>query len=124
MIGNLLQDICTRITEYLDGDLEAAATLPDQLMDLVSELELEQDSEWFNQILGKKVTIEHEKRWRKIVYNMLSEETMPVHVCAEKKFLGGKQFQRAKELLMAAMSGRRALLISLQQHLFSKLLLS
>lgn len=111
MIGNLLQDICTRITEYLDGDLEAAATLPDQLMDLESELDLEEDSEWSDQTLGKKATIEDEKKWRDIIEGMFEKKTMPVHVCADKKFLGGKQFQRAKELLMAAMSGRHALLI-------------
>ena len=44
MIGNLLQDVCKRITDYLDGDLQAAAKFPEQLKDLDDELELEEDS--------------------------------------------------------------------------------
>ena len=105
MIGNLLQDVCKRISDYLDGDLEAAAKFPELLMDLDDELGLEEDSEWSDQTLCKKVSIQDEEKWRDIIHSMFDEDTMPKHVYADKKFLGGKQFQRAKELLKSAMAG-------------------
>ncbi|KAL7554148.1 hypothetical protein ACHAWF_018970 [Thalassiosira exigua] len=104
MIGNLLQDICNRIKDYLDGDLEAAARFPDQLMDLDEELELEEDSDWSDRTLGKMASIQEEEKWRDIIHKMFDKDTMPEHVCADKKFLGGKQFQRAVALLKAAMA--------------------
>jgi hypothetical protein len=104
-IGNLLQDVCKRIADYLDGDLEAAVNLPHHMMDLEYELELEEDSDWSDQALGKRATVDDEERWRNTIATMLDQDKMPKHVCADKKFLGGKQFQRAKELLMAAMAG-------------------
>ena len=109
MIGNLLQDVCNRISDYLDGDLEAAAKFPELLMDLDDELGLEEDSEWSDQLLGKKATIQDEEKWRDIIQVMFDQNTMPRHVYADKKFLGGKQFQRAKEVLKAAMAGKRRL---------------
>ena len=108
-IGNLLQDVCKRMADYLDGDLEAAVSLPHHMMDLEFELELEEDSEWMDQTLGNKATVEDEERWRNVIAAMLQKGTMPKYVCADKKFLGGKQFQRAKELLMAAMAGKETL---------------
>lgn len=106
MIGNLLHDVCKRIADYLDGDLEAAVSLPHFMMDLEFELELEEDSQWSDQTLGKRASVKDEERWREIIAQMIEKGTMPTHVCADKKFLGGKQFQRAKELLMAVMAGR------------------
>jgi hypothetical protein len=104
-IGNLLQDVCTRILDYLDGDLEAAVRLPHELMDLELELEKEDDSEWSKQTLGKKASIDDEEEWRMIIEDMFEKQTMPKHVHADEKFLGGKQFQRAKQLLRAVMAG-------------------
>ncbi len=104
-IGNLLHDVCKRIVKYLDGDLEAALSLPHHMMDLEFELEQEEDSEWTDQTLGTRASVEDEEHWRNIIAMMLEKDTMPQHVCADKKFLGGKQFQRAKALLMAAMTG-------------------
>lgn len=110
MIGDLLQDVCKRISDYLDGDLEAAAKFPELLLDLDQELELEEDSEWSNQTLGKKASTADEEKWRDIIHVMFGEKTMPKHVQADKKFLGGKQFHRAKELLKAAMAGNEIFL--------------
>ncbi len=107
MTGNFLQDVCQRIKDYLDGDLEAAARLPHHLMDLDSELDLEDDSEWKDQTLGKKASTEDEEGWRNIIAGMFDKNNMPKHVYADKKFLGGKQFQRAHELLKAAMAGNK-----------------
>lgn len=106
MIGNLLQDVCNRLKDYLDGDLETAAKFPDLLMDLDDELGLEEESEWFDRRLGKKATFEDEEKWRDIIHMMIKEETMPGYVNADRKFLGGKQFHRATELLNAAMTGK------------------
>ena len=100
-----MQDVCKRIADYLDGDLEAAVNLPHHMMDLEYELEIEEDSDWSDQALGKRATVDDEERWRNTIATMLDQNKMPKHVCADKKFLGGKQFQRAKELLMAAMAG-------------------
>ena len=107
-----MQDVCKRISDYLDGDLEAAISLPHHLMDLEFELELEEDSEWMDQTLGKKASVKDEMRWRNIIDMMLEKDTIPKHVCADKKFLGGKQFQRAKELLMAAMAGNCCIIMT------------
>jgi hypothetical protein len=101
-VGNFLQLVCDRIGDYLDGDLETAKRFPDTLKDLDDELALEEDSEWSDQQLGP-VSLEDEENWRKIIDKML-DEGMPDHLRAEQRFLGGKQFQRAKELLKAAMA--------------------
>jgi hypothetical protein len=97
------------MADYLDGDLEAAVSLPHHMMDLDFELEQEEDSEWKDQTLGNKVSVKDEEPWRDVIAAMLQNGTMPKYVCADKKFLGGKQFQRAKELLMAAMAGKETL---------------
>ena len=102
-IGNLLQDVCDRISDYLDGDLETAAKFPEKSMDLDDELELEEDSEWFDQTLGNSASTEDEQKWRNIIDIMVDQKSMPLHVRADQKLLGGKQFQRAFRLLAAAM---------------------
>ena len=104
MVGNLLQDVCDQIKEYLDGDLETAAKFPDFLMDLDDELGLEEDSEWFDQTLGTKASLQDEENWREIIGTMI-DNSVPEHVYADEKFLGGKQFQRATKLLYATMDG-------------------
>ena len=103
-VGNLLQDVCDRIKDYLDGDLETAAKFPELLMDLDKELELEEDSEWYDQALGKNATIEEEETWRNIIQKMIDGEGIPDHVGSEQLFLGGKQYQRAFKLLIASMT--------------------
>lgn len=106
MIGNLLQDVCNRMKNYLDGDLVTAAKSPEYLIDLDDELQLEEDSEWCLKTLGKSSTIKDEEQWREIIQTMFeSDNRMPDHVGADKKFLGGKQFQRAFNLLIATMAG-------------------
>lgn len=106
-IGELLHDVCGCMLNYLDGDLKAAYSLPHQRMNLEDELELEEYSEWAGKTLGKSASVKDEERWREIIATMLENETMPEQVRADKLFLGGKQFHRATELLMAAMRGKR-----------------
>ena len=106
MIGNLLQDVCKRVKDYLDGDLVTAAKYPEHLMDLDEELMLEEDSEWCMKTLGRNASTDDEEVWRDIMQTMIdNDKKMPEHVCADKKFLGGKQFHRAFILLKAAMTG-------------------
>lgn len=90
MIGNMLQDVCRRIEDYLDGDLEAAVKLPHHMMDLEFELQLEEDSEWKGQTLGRNASTQDEEDWREIIDKMIENDSMPRHVYADKKFLGGK----------------------------------
>ena len=106
MVGNLLQDVCKRVQNYLDGDLMTAAKSPEHLIDLDDELQLEEESEWCKRTLGKNASISEEERWRNIIQRMFDEGTMPSHVNADKQFLGGKQFQRALNVLKAAMAGK------------------
>ena len=54
-------------------------------------------------MLGKSASVEDEQKWRNIIDIMVDQESMPLHVRADQKLLGGKQFQRAFRLLAAAM---------------------
>lgn len=103
-LGSLLQLVCNRIKDYLDGDLEAAKRFPEALKTLDEELELEEESVWSDQRLGT-VSPEDEEEWRNIIERMIDDGTMPDHAYAQRYFLGGKQFQRATVVLKAAMAG-------------------
>ena len=106
-VGDLLQRACKRVGDYLDGDLEAAVKFPDSLMDLDDELDREEDSEWADRTLGSAATVEDEEKWRDLIQALIDrKEGLPGYVYAEKKYIGGKQFQRAKELMKAAMLGK------------------
>lgn len=106
-VGDLLQLACKRVGDYLDGDLEAAVKFPESLMDLDDELDREDESEWADRTLGTVASVEDEERWRDLIHDLIErEEGLPDHVYAEKKFIGGKQFQRAKELMKATMLGK------------------
>ena len=107
-VGDLLQLACKRVKDYLDGDLEAAVKFPDTLMDLDDELEREEDSEWADRVLGISATVEDEEKWRELIQRLIErDDGLPDYVYAEKKFIGGKQFQRAKELMKACMLGEQ-----------------
>lgn len=108
MIGNLLQDVCKGVKTFLDGNLSIAAQYPEHLSDLDDELLLELDSEWNMKTLGKKASTDDEERWREIINKMVEDDKMPDHVCADKKYIGGKQYQRAFKLFSATMDGEYA----------------
>ena len=118
-IGNLLEDVCNRIRNYLDGDLETASKFPEYLMDLDDELQLEEDSEWYDQTLGKNASVKEEEGWRDIIQDMIEQDMMPEHVRADQKYLGGKQFQRAFKLLIAAMAEAFPDISSMKDHVAS-----
>jgi hypothetical protein len=109
MVGVALHEICKRISDYLDGDLETASKFPESLKDLDEELEDEEDSEWKSRRLGESATIEEEEQWRDQIESLVDEDMIPDYVNAKKKFLGGKQFQRAFQLMKVVMAGKFAI---------------
>jgi hypothetical protein len=113
MIGDLLHGICGRICSYLDGDLETAQQFPAFMKDLEEEIEDEENSEWKGRRLGRKVPIEEEEEWRDTIADMFDGERVHEHVQPNKKFLGGKQYQRALGLFKATMAGEQ--LFSIQK---------
>ena len=115
-VGDLLQRACKRVGDYLDGDLEAAVKFPESLMDLDDELDKEDESEWADRTLGTVASVEDEERWRDLIQDVIEKEGLPYPywVYGEKKFIGGKQFQRAKELMKATMLGK-AILYQIRQ---------
>ena len=108
-VGDLLQRACKRVGDYLDGDLEAAVKFPESLMNLDDELDMEEQSEWADRTLGTAASVEDEEQWRDLIQDMADREGIPDYVYEEKEFIGGKQFQRAKELMKATMLGEATL---------------
>jgi Dynamin family. len=105
IVGEVLHEVGKRINSYLDGDLETASKFPDVLRDLEEELEEEEESEWCLRRLGTSATLEEEEEWRTLIDTLLDERKIPKYINPEKKFLGGKQFQRAVHLMKVVMAG-------------------
>eukprot|EP00979_Chaetoceros_neogracilis_P011309 scaffold2751_cov154-Chaetoceros_neogracile.AAC.3 len=99
LVTHALQKVQERINAYLDGDLETAIKSPQVLQDLDDELQEEEDSEWCNRVLSHHATEEGEEKWR----NRLAELEYSKEIQAEKRFLGGKQVQRALLVFEIAM---------------------
>jgi hypothetical protein len=106
IVGNVLHEVGKRVISYLDGDLETASKFPDALQDLEEELEAEEDSEWCSRRLGNNATLDEEESWRIILEQLIDDGKIPKYVYPHKKFLGGKQFQRAVHLLKVVMAGK------------------
>ncbi|KAL7552835.1 LOW QUALITY PROTEIN: hypothetical protein ACHAWF_016079 [Thalassiosira exigua] len=85
MIGNFLQDICSRIRDHLDGDFNATTNFSELSMDLDDELELEENSDSTER---NKVSLQDEEKWRDSIQGMFENDRMPKHVYAESKFIG------------------------------------
>ncbi len=85
--------------------IKAAKRFPQSLMDLDNELDMEEDSDWYDRRLGSTASPDEEEQWRSKIQNMIDEDIVPDYVYSDKLFLGGKQFQRAFALLKATMSG-------------------
>lgn len=101
VVGQVLERVQTRMLAYLDGDLETAVKFPDKLQSLDDELEDEEDSEWCTRELNH-YTAEEEK-WRERISNL----DYPTQIQADKRFLGGKQVQRAMAFFGLVMIGER-----------------
>ena len=98
VIAQVLWYIEGRISSYLDGDLESAMKFPEKLQTLEEEIEEEEDSEWASKELNHYT--EAEDQWRERIAHL---EDYPDEVQPEKKFLGGKQVQRAIGFFRAVM---------------------
>ncbi len=101
LVGQLMECIQRRITSYLDGDLETALRYEDKMKNLHEELDDEEESEWAGRELNHFTELEDE--WRDRISNL---DEYPTQIQADKKFLGGKQVQRALELLKVVMIGK------------------
>ena len=109
LVTHVLQKVQERTNAYLDGDLETAIKFPNVLQDLDDELQEEEDSEWCNRFLSHHASEEGKEKWR----NCLAEIDYPKTIQAEKKFLGGKQVQRAFVVFELAMIGKLQILFVL-----------
>ncbi len=105
MVGDVLHEVGKRVHAYLDGDLETAFKYPHTLRDLDEELEEEEESEWYSRKLGTSATLDEEEEWRELIASLLKDDKIPAYVNPDKKFLGGKQFQRAVQLMKVVMAG-------------------
>jgi Dynamin family len=99
VVATILYEIEQRINSYLDGDLESAVKFPEKLQSLEEEIEDEELSEWAEKELNHYT--EAENHWRNRIADFEGE--YPEAVQPDKKFLGGKQVQRAIEFFRAVM---------------------
>jgi hypothetical protein len=99
IVSEMLWNIQERILSYLDGDLGSSISFPEKLQTLAEEIDGEEDSNWS----GRKLNFHSDKedRWRDQIALMGGD--YPVEIQADKKFLGGKQVQRAIEFFRVVM---------------------
>ena len=100
IVSRMLSDVESRLNNYLDGDLESSLKFPDRLQSLNDEIEEEEEeSDWCQRDLN--FHSDREEEWRDQIVAMA--ENYPEEIQPMKKFLGGKQFQRAIELFRTVM---------------------
>jgi hypothetical protein len=102
VVGQILELIQRRILNYLDGDLETAVKFPEKLQTLDDELDGEEESDWYSKELNHHS--EKEEEWRSRVE--VISNPYPDEIQAEKRFLGGKQVQRAIALFQHVLIGK------------------
>jgi hypothetical protein len=98
IVNRMLYCVQDRILAYLDGDLELSMKFPDKLQTLDEEIEEEDDSNWSTEELNFHT--EKEDQWRDRVCKL---EEYPPEILSDKKFFGGKQYQRALEFFRVVM---------------------
>lgn len=91
VVGTILFEIEKRINSYLDGDLESAIKFPEMLQTLDEEIDDEENSEWAGREMNQYT--EAEDSWRNRIADF--KGPYPASVQPDRKFLGGKQVQRA-----------------------------
>jgi len=96
VVKDMLHELQERVVNYLDGDLLASMKYKDRLQTLDDEIDEEEFSHWssreLNEYSGK------EEKWSDQIEEM---EEFPDEICPRKRFLGGKQVQRAIEFFRA-----------------------
>jgi hypothetical protein len=98
VVTRMLYHIQDRILSYLDGDLELALKFPDKLQSLEEEIYEEEESDWATKELN--FHSEKEDHWRDRIVKL---EDIPPEISADRKFIGGKQYQRALEFFRVIM---------------------
>jgi len=100
LVIELLWHMQKRIESYLDGNLESSLKFPERLQSLDDEVEEEDESEWSNRELNHYT--KEEEDWR----NRIVDINFPSEIQPGKKFIGGKQVQRAFEFFRFVMIGK------------------
>ena len=91
VVGQLLVHINKKMLKYLDGDLTSSIKFPEKLQTLDEEIDQEEESEWAEKDLNHYS--EAEDTWRDKIDAFQGE--FPNEIQPNKRFLGGKQVQRA-----------------------------
>lgn len=99
IVHDMLYFIQQRLLSYMDGDLESALAFPEKLQSLEDEIENEEESDWEKKELNFHT--QKEDRWRDRIEEL--KGVFPEELQAHKKFLGGKQVQRAIEFFGVVM---------------------
>ena len=107
VVCSALSLVQKRVADYMDGDLESSMTFSDRLQTLEDELEAEEESEWSTKDLNHHTANEDE--WRDRIADLAGE--YPEEIQAERKFFGGKQYQRAIEFFKIVMIGKAKMLL-------------
>jgi len=94
----MLHNVQERLAAYLDGDLLSSIKYSDKLQTLEEEIDDEEESFWATKELNFHSN--KEDSWRTHIANM---ECFPEEIQSDKRFLGGKQVQRAIEFFRAVM---------------------
>ena len=91
VVSELLVQINKKMLKYLDGDLTSSIKFPKKLQTLEQEIDQEEESEWSEK--GLNHYSEAEDSWRDKIEAFHGE--FPNEIQPNKRFLGGKQVQRA-----------------------------
>lgn len=99
IVQDVLLSVENKLLDYMDGDLQSAMKFPQALQSLNDEIDEEEDSEWSTRELNYHT--ENEDHWRERIAAM--NGSYPPEIQASKRFLGGKQYQRAIEFFRVVM---------------------
>ena len=98
LIATMLNKIEKRVISYLDGNLESARKFPNMLQTLEEEIDDEDTSDWADKKLNEHSKMEED--WRERIDTMTGDYQ---YIQPDRKFLGGKQVQRAIEFFHEVM---------------------
>jgi Dynamin family len=98
IVQDILYEVKGRILTYLNGNLGATIEFPERLQSLDDEIDDEEESVWSSQELNYHS--DKEDHWRNRIAAL---EDFPIELQANKRFLGGKQVQRAIEFFRVVM---------------------
>lgn len=98
VVIRMLHEIQEKILGYLDGNINIALKFPQALQSLDDEIDDEEDSDWADKELNFHSS--KEEHWRGRIAELAA---YPGELSADRKYIGGKQFQRALEFFRVVM---------------------